>query len=381
MGKKTKNQAASFAVLGSIVRVLVSMLLGIFIALMAGGIILLNLQPDLSVWHTAELNNEFTTASAVKNFKEYLTLEERLFAQLDEKVYAQIRPEEEHAINRYNRGSLSDPGRWLIDWNRSFEMTGARPVAGVLLLHGLSDSPYSLRRLGKRLSESGAHVLGLRIPGPGTAPSGLVGVRWEDMAAAVVLSMQHLRETLGDLPLYMVGYSNGGVLAVQYILSRLENTAYPGVSGVVLISPEIGIAKVAAFAVWQGRIGRLLGMPKLAWNSVLLEYDPYKYNSFAVNAGDQAYRLTSEIQAQITRHIKSGLLLNLPPIMAFQSAVDATVRPQVLIEGLFNRLPPGGHELIMFDLNRIEANDPLVNLASLDAMAALLGEPGPLVLL
>jgi len=30
----------------------------------------------------------------------------------------------------------------------------------------------------------------------------------------------------------------------------------------------------------------------LAWNSVVPEYDPFKYNSFAINAGDQAYRLT-----------------------------------------------------------------------------------------
>ena len=143
----------------------------------------------------------------------------------------------------------------------------------------------------------------------------------------------------------------------------------------VLISPEIGIAKAAALAVWQGRIGRLLGLPKLAWNSVLPEYDPFKYNSFAVNAGDQAYRLTTEIQKQITRHGKSGRLSGLPPIMAFQSMVDATVRAPALIEGLFNRLPPGGHELVLFDINRAEAGDALVNTGPRDVIAALLDNP------
>lgn len=373
--RKSRKGAISTTLVGSIARVLASMLAGIVIALLAGGIFLLNLQPDLSVWHTAELEDEFTTESKIHYFGEYLALEERLFKQLDEAVYAQIRPEEKHAINRFHKGSLADPDQWPINWNRSFEMPVTRPVAGVLLLHGLSDSPYSLRSLGEKLSKTGIHVLGLRIPGHGTAPSGLVNVKWEDMAAAVVLSMHHLKETLGDRPLYMVGYSNGGALAVQYMLSTLDTASLPRTSGVVLISPEIGVAKVAALAVWQGRIGRLLGLPKLAWNSVLPEYDPYKYNSFAVNAGDQAHRLTSEIQGQISRHAKSGGLSDLPPILAFQSVVDATVRAPALIEGLFNRLPQGNHELVLFDINRLESGNPLVNFKPLNQIYALLDKP------
>ncbi|MGB5992532.1 MAG: alpha/beta fold hydrolase [Desulfobacterales bacterium] len=375
MKKSTDKRVAHFPVLRTIMRVLVTMLAGVIVALLAGFILFLNNQSNLSVWHTTVLDVEFTTNSPVKNFKDYLSLEDRLFAQLDEKVYAHIRPEERNTINRYNSGSLSDPARWPTNWNRSFEFTVPKPVAGVLLLHGLSDSPYSLRRLGQKLSATGVHVLGLRIPGHGTAPSGLVNVKWEDMAGAVRLSMGYLKKQLGDIPLYMVGYSNGGALTVQYILSTLENASLPRASGVVLISPEIGVAKVAAFAVWQGRIGRLLGLPKLAWNSVLPEYDPFKYNSFAVNAGDQAYRLTTEIQNQITKNTKSGVLSQLPPIMAFQSVVDATVRVPALIEGLFDRLPQGDHELVLFDINRLAANNPLVNTGPRDKIAALLDKP------
>ncbi len=52
---KSEKRVTSVAVFGSIVRVIASMLAGIVIALLAGGIFFLNLQPDLSVWHTAEL--------------------------------------------------------------------------------------------------------------------------------------------------------------------------------------------------------------------------------------------------------------------------------------------------------------------------------------
>ena len=63
---------------------------------------------------------------------------------------------------------------------------------GVLLLHGLTDSPYSLRALALTLNAHGYRVLGLRLPGHGTAPSGLVTLKWQDMAAAARIAMAHL---------------------------------------------------------------------------------------------------------------------------------------------------------------------------------------------
>jgi alpha-beta hydrolase superfamily lysophospholipase len=223
---------------------------------------------------------------------------------------------------------------------------------GVLLLHGMSDSPYSLRNLGERLHAAGAWVVGLRLPGHGTAPSGLTTIHWQDMAAAVRLAMEHLREKVGDRPLYLVGYSNGGALAVHYALTALEDSTLPSAKGLVLISPAIGVTPLAALAVWQARLGHLLGLPKLEWNSVLPEYDPFKYSSFAVNAGDQTYRLTLEIRSRLEALRGSSDLKQFPRVLAFQSAVDATVSAPVLVKALFEGLPQGGHELVLFDINR-----------------------------
>jgi alpha-beta hydrolase superfamily lysophospholipase len=334
------------------VRALAYGLVGSLLVILIGFVVHLERRPDLAVWHTAELDAEFTARSPVNSFEDYLRLEERLFAQLDERVYAEVGPGIGHQINRYYRGSLADPGHWPRNWNRSFEWSVPDARAGVLLLHGMSDSPYSMRSLSQRLHAEGAQVLGLRIPGHGTAPSGLVDVQWEDMAAAVRLAMRHLREQTADRPLYIVGYSNGGALAVHYALAALEDASLPAVQGVVLLSPEIGITRLAALAVWQERLGHVLGLGKLAWNSILPEYDPFKYQSFALNAGKQAYRLTAEVQSQITRLGPAGALERLPPLLAFQSVVDATVSAPALVEGLFARLPASGHELVLFDINR-----------------------------
>ncbi len=352
------------------IRVLLSSLLGALVVIVALGVFELNNRPELKVWHKTVLDQEFRADSGLKDFGAYLEQEERLFKQLDQLVYQEIDKEDQRTINRYFRGSLSDPGRWPTNWNRSFVLPVDEPQIGVLLLHGMSDSPYSLRSIGQLVHGHGAYVIGMRVPGHGQAPSGLLDTKWEDMAAAVRLAMSELQEKSAGAPLYIVGYSNGGALAVQYVLDSLADESLKPVDGLILISPEIGITKFAALAKWQERLGHLLGLEKLAWNSILPEYDPWKYGSFALNAGKQAYRITQEIQLQITVQAKAGTLGRVPPILAFQSVVDATVTAPALVNNLFDRLPAISskqgnnhqihHELVLFDINRYAEIEPLM---------------------
>ena len=349
--------------------------LGSLVAVVAAYTIILNGRPDLSVWHLADLDEEFTEDSGVSSFAEYLALEDRLFRQLDTLVYEVVPTGREHAVNRYSRGSLSDPERWSENWNRSIELRHDKPEAAVLLLHGLSDSPYSMRALAERLHEKGASVLALRLPGHGTAPAGLVDVRWQDMAAAVRIAARHLHESAGSVPLYLVGYSNGGALTIDYALDTLVDSTLPPASGLVLLSPEIGVSSVAAFAVWQGRLGHFLGLDKLAWNGLLPEFDPFKYGSFAVNAGDLAHRITGHLQARLGELATSGKLADLPPILAFQSGVDATVTASALAQNLFDRLPGTGHELVLFDINRLAGMASILRQDPLTVFDPLLSRP------
>jgi alpha-beta hydrolase superfamily lysophospholipase len=148
---------------------------------------------------------------------------------------------------------------------------------------------------------------------------------------------------------------------VHYALAALDDPSLPRVDSLVLLSPEIGVAAAAALAVWQARLGYLLGLDKLAWNDILPEYDPFKYNSFAINAGDVSHRITAEIQRRIGRLADSGRLGAMPPVLAFSSAVDATVLAPALVENLFDRLPPGPHELVLFDINHVVGIEPLLS--------------------
>jgi predicted alpha/beta-fold hydrolase len=216
-------------------------------------------QPDLRPWHTAKLDAEFRAADAatVRTLDDYRRLEDRLFAQLQERVYGKVDDADRRAINRYSPGSLSDPTPHKPDWNRTFELPVDSPRGGAVLLHGLTDAPYTMRAIALRLHARGYWVVGLRLPGHGTAPSGILHANWEDWAAAARLAARHVRERIGpERPLLLVGYSSGAGLAVEYAAARLQGEDIPRVDSLVLLSPAIGLSRAAALAGVQSAVGR-----------------------------------------------------------------------------------------------------------------------------
>jgi esterase/lipase len=335
-------------------------------------------RPALMPWHMAPLEAEFRASDAARfhSLDDYRALEAKLMAELDAEVYAQVPPDQRRSVNRYFAGSLADARTRTPNWNLTFEMPVARPMGAALLLHGLTDSPYSMRALAEIFARRGWYVVGLRLPGHGTAPAALTRVTWEDWANATRLAARHLRAKTGSaVPLVIGGYSTGAALAVEYALATLQGESLPRVSGLVLLSPAIGVSPVAAFAAWPARIARWTGWQRLAWTETPPEFDPYKYNGFTANAADQVYQLTMRIREQIaalgTPHGLSGL----PPVLAFESVADATVSTDALVDVFFGKLAPEGHALVAFDINRDPELEPLLSPAARAGTRNLLTGP------
>ncbi len=337
---------------------------GLFFALAAALVLLLQgcSSVPLHPWHTERLTEEFTAdrADEIQSFDDYRALEDRLFKQLDQEVYAQTDTGPAHTLVRYSRGSAADPEVHRPNWNRSFELTADQPVGGILLLHGMSDSPYSLRALGESLHQRGYWVMGLRLPGHGTAPSGLKYAKMEDMAAAVNLAAAHLAAKVGPKPIHMIGYSTGAPLALAFTLDALEGQANPVPASLVLISPAIGLHPAAAMAKWKRRLSVLPGLGGMAWLSVEPEFDPYKYNSFATNAAEQVHRMTRTVARRLSRRAGTHPDRVLPPTLVLKSTVDATVSTNAVVDRLLGRLAPHRHELVLFDINRSAAKSILL---------------------
>ncbi len=335
------------------------MLLGSVLLITLAATLYIRSLPALDLWHTAVLKNEFTADSDVKDFNEYLKLEERLFSELDREIIAKLPKSKQSQINRYTKNSLSDPERWPQNWNRSFEMPVDDPEMAVLLIHGMSDSPYSLHTQAEYLHKKGVYVLGIRLPGHGTIPSGLLDARWQDMSAVVTMAMQHLKQKAAGKPIQIIGYSTGAPLALHYTFNALRDDTLPLPEKLLFYSPAIGVSSAAKFAALQKWAGLALHSDKLAWNSVLPEYDPFKYGSFSINAADQVYQLCKVVQHGFDALIEEKKK-NFPPVLTFASIVDATISVPDIISNLYERLPGNNNTLILYDINNRYSSNFLI---------------------
>lgn len=332
-------------------------------------------QADLRPWHTVDLAAEYRGPhdERVETYADYVALENELFAELHREVYESGDPGTQSRWSRYFRGGPQDSSASNHAWNRSVELRAADPIGGALLLHGATDSPYSMRAVGELLHARGWHVVIPRYPGHGTAPVGLTTFEWRDIAEVAKLAAAHLREQVGgDVPLVMVGYSTGAGIAADYALAKLEGEDLESFDRIVMLSPAMGVSPIAAFAKTQGRLASWIGVPKLAWTSIQPEYDPYKYNSFSVNAGDQVYELTVSVNERLARLLnESGVVSGMPPVTSFLSLVDATVSARAAI-AFHDKLAPGeGHELVIFDVDRTQATADFLQSSDLSILDEL----------
>jgi len=327
---------------------------------------------DLRAWHEIVLREEAGRGhpEAFESFDAYRRQEERLFAELRERIYSG--EADTFALGRYNPQSAVAKLALDTPYNRSFELApDGEPRGSVLLMHGLTDSPYAMRGIAEVFQSRGYHVVALRLPGHGTVPSGLRDVRWEDWYAAVTTAAKHAAERGGGKPFYIGGFSTGAALATLYSVRSLDDAEVPRPQGVYLVSPAIGISPFAVLTNVISALAFIPGLEKSRWIDVLPEYDPYKYNSFPVNAANQIHTLTGVLGDELDDAGERGRLADMPRVVVFQSIVDSTITAREVVRGLLARLPRADHELVVFDVNRIDAVQGLIAPGPLDDLEAI----------
>ena len=115
-----------------------------------------------------------------------------------------------------------------------FEADGHGPLArtGVLVLHGFTGSPWSVRPWGEHLAAAGCAVRGPRLPGHGTTWRDLARTRWPDWYATAERGLDALLERCDRV--VVAGLSMGGTLAL-----RLAGCRPDDVAGVVTVNPAL----------------------------------------------------------------------------------------------------------------------------------------------
>ncbi len=330
--------------------------------------------PPLQPWHTHVPVELKASELATADWARYLAQEQAIREDIRANVTQRLEADARVPYNRYFEGSPVYPPRFAQDWNQSYviEPQGT-PRGAVVLLHGLTDSPYSLRHVARRYADLGYLAIGLRLPGHGTVPAGLTDVRWEDWSAATRLAVREARRRVpAPAPLHLVGFSNGGALAVKYALDAIEDPKLARADRLVLFTPMIGITRFARFAGLAGLPALLPPFANAAWLSNLPEFNPFKYNSFPVNGARQSYRLTDALQAQIQRLARANQLATMPPVLTFQSVIDFTVSTPAILTALYAFLPDNGSEIVLFDVNRTVKFGPLLRPSSYVALEQLM---------
>ena len=312
--------------------------------------------PDLKSWHTERLDEEFSALrDGNLDFDGYLKLEVRLFDAMHARIATWDHSDEAYIYSRFNPDSNVSRLVEGAPFNRSFRLTVPEPVGRALLIHGLSDSPYSMHALAEALHARGFDVTVLRLPGHGTLPSVMTQMSVADWNAAVRIAARDVasRAPPGQ-PFYLGGYSTGGTLALQYTLDALADTSLRKPDRVLLVSPAIEVPEVAVVAnvLDMLSIFPLPVLQKVRWQDIGVEYDPYKFNSFAINATRQVSRSTRTLQESLAKALESGRIDQMPPIVTWQSVVDATVGANGVADVLYARLHGAAHRLVLFDVNR-----------------------------
>ena len=276
--------------------------------------------PSLEARHSASgLNGRFNGWQP--SFAEYIEGQRKMIAQ------ARMNSGAEHA-------------EAIIDGNAPFELlpAGDYPVGkikpyqrGILLIHGLTDSPYFMRHLGAFFQQNGFRVMAVLLPGHGTQPGDLLDVHWQEWAKAVAYGADRLANEADDI--YLAGFSAGATLSVYH--SLLD----PRVRGLFLFAPAFKISERAAWANAHKLYSWL--RPAEKWVSIQPDRDVYKYESFPKNAAAQMYALTQEVREQSLLH-----KLNLP-VFAAASADDTTADTAATLDFMMH-MPHPSSRLVLY---------------------------------
>ncbi len=117
-------------------------------------------------------------------------------------------------------------------------LPGAEPFyhkggpTAVLLCHGFTGCPQSLRPWAEHLAAAGLTVSLPRLPGHGTTWQEMARTRWEDWYAEVERALADLQSSTDEI--FVMGLSMGACLAL-----RLAELHGPAISGLVLVNPSL----------------------------------------------------------------------------------------------------------------------------------------------
>lgn len=229
-----------------------------------------------------------------------------------------------------------------VAYNLPFEFN-ADPTAEYrgrfMLIHGLNDSPYVWTDVAQELVKRGFDVRAILLPGHGNSPEAQLNMSYKRWLQA---ARDHLELWQGpdDTPLYLGGFSLGGVLATTLALERTD------VSGLLLFSPAYR-SSMNHLLRWSGLYSKF---KPWVFGGMIIEDNPTKYNSIPINGASQYYKATKFLKSLWKRRVLDM------PVLVVASDDDSVVDIDFLQSAFDKRFSSTKKKLLLYSNDTVEAS-------------------------
>jgi carboxylesterase len=203
----------------------------------------------------------------------------------------------------------------------SYPGSGDPGVPGVLLCHGFTGTPQSMRPWGQYLAAQGYAVRCPLLPGHGTAWPECNRTAWPDWYGAVRTELLSLRESCSSV--FVCGQSMGGTLAL-----RLAEEFGEQVSGLVLVNPSVTTLR------WDAKLLPVLShvlrsVPGVAGDIAKPGMTEVAYDRLPVRAMASLARFWRLVRADLPKVTQPLLLLHSP-----QDHVVEPVNSRIILDSV-----------------------------------------------
>ncbi len=124
----------------------------------------------------------------------------------------------------------SAPKGFITDW--SADGSGVNKEIGVVLVHGYTGSPSSMRPWAEYLNQKGYTVRVPLLPGHGTKPEDLSQIKWQEWPEKVESELDELRKNCKKI--FICGFSMGGGTTLHLATKHSDK-----ITGIILVNPMI----------------------------------------------------------------------------------------------------------------------------------------------
>lgn len=242
-------------------------------------------------------------------------------------------------VQRKFRGQVDAPGvpRLLLH--------GDKTAQGVMVVHGLSDTPVMMEDVARYFFDQGMNVVSIRLSNHGTYDEMLHFVKWEEWVADLDFGFEALTKVC-DTPL-IAGFSTGGILSIKKAIRD------PRVGGLFLFAPVFKVQNPMAWVPYVPEILFFLGkrwthikprpndeplLKRLSrwfrgekWTPELIDYElnrfPTRHRRMSANSVIELFELIRRARKLLQ---ESG---RLPiPVWLAQSEYDEMNKPQAALD-------------------------------------------------